>query len=59
MITDPAYVGEGVGMVLRKEDTALLAELNEALAAIIANGTYQKINEECFSLNSLTLEYAV
>lgn len=56
LITDPAYVGDGVGMALRKEDTALLAELNAALAAIIANGTYKKINEEYFTLNLLTLE---
>lgn len=56
MITDPVYVGEGVGMALRKEDATLLTDINLALAAIIANGTYQKINDAYFTLNLLTLK---
>jgi polar amino acid transport system substrate-binding protein len=56
MITDPAYVGEGVGMAMRKDDKALLEEVNLALEAIIANGTYKRINKEYFTLNLLTLE---
>jgi polar amino acid transport system substrate-binding protein len=56
MITDPAYVGDGVGMAMRKEDSALLDQVNLALTAIIANGTYQKINDVYFSLNLLTLK---
>ncbi len=56
MITDPVYVGEGVGMALRKEDSVLLTDINLALTAIIANGTYQKINDAYFTLNLLTLK---
>ena len=55
-ISDPKYVGEGVGMAVRKEDEALRQQLNEALAAIIADGTYQAINDKYFSVNLLTLE---
>ncbi|MBR7890160.1 transporter substrate-binding domain-containing protein, partial [Marinomonas sp. A79] len=56
MITDPAYVGEGVGIALRKEDKELLNEINSALASIISNGIYQEINDKYFSLNILTLK---
>jgi polar amino acid transport system substrate-binding protein len=55
-ISDPKYVGEGVGMALRKEDEALRLQLNQALASIIADGTYQAINDKFFSVNLLTLE---
>ncbi|MVW75076.1 ABC transporter substrate-binding protein [Pseudomonas xionganensis] len=55
-ISDPKYVGEGVGMAVRKEDEALRQQLNQALAAIIADGTYQAINDKFFSVNLLTLE---
>lgn len=50
-ITDPKYVGEGVGMAIRKEDTALQAKLNAALDAIVANGVYKSINDKYFSLD--------
>ncbi|MAF16836.1 MAG: amino acid ABC transporter [Marinomonas sp.] len=56
LITNPKYVGEGVGMALRKEDTELRERINKSLANIISNGTYQKINEQYFSLNLLTLK---
>lgn len=56
LITDPKYVGDGVGMALRKEDVQLRDRINQSLANIIANGTYQKINAQYFSLNLLTLE---
>ena len=55
-ITDPTYVGDGVGMAVRQEDDVLRVDLNKALAAIIANGTYQAINDKYFSLNLLTLK---
>ena len=50
-ITDPKYVGEGVGMAVRKEDGALREKLNAALDAIVANGEYKKINDKYFSLD--------
>ena len=56
MITDPTYVGEGVGMAMRQEDVALREQINKALATIIADGRYQKINSQYFSLNLLTLK---
>lgn len=56
LILDSKYVGEGVGMAVRKEDDELRVRLNLALSAIIADGTYQKINDKYFSLNLLTLE---
>lgn len=55
-ITDSTYVGDGVGMAIRQEDGALRDDLNKALAEIIANGTYQSINDKYFSLNLLTLK---
>ena len=49
-----AYVGdgyrldEGIGIALRKEDEALRRRLNRALEAILADGTYEKINARYF-----------
>ena len=37
-----------MGGGLRKGDDKLRLRLNEALKAIIANGTYKKINEKYF-----------
>lgn len=42
-VTDPDYFGTGLGIAVRLDDKALLAQLNEALKAIKADGTYQKI----------------
>lgn len=47
-LTDPAYVGEGVGVGLRKGDDSLKARFNTAIDAIVANGTYRKINDKYF-----------
>lgn len=55
-ISEAKYVGEGVGIALRKEDAALRDQLNQALAAIIADGTYKTINDKYFSVNLLTLQ---
>ncbi len=55
-ITDVKFVGEGVGMALRQEDDALRQKLNQALADIIADGTYKTINDKYFAINILTLE---
>ncbi|PXF29402.1 amino acid ABC transporter [Pokkaliibacter plantistimulans] len=56
LITDPTYVGEGVGMAVRKTDDALRQQLNQALDAIVANGTYKTINDKYFPINILTLK---
>jgi len=49
-----AFVGEAVlkddviGIGVRKEDTDLKEMINKALAAIVANGTYEEINKKYF-----------
>lgn len=45
------YFGTGVGIGLRKGDTALKNELNAAIKAIRANGTYKKINDKYFKFD--------
>ena len=46
--SDPVIHGEGAGIAIRKEDTALRDKFNEALEEIRADGTYEKINEKYF-----------
>jgi lysine-arginine-ornithine-binding protein len=46
--SDPAYFGSGVGIALRQGDDALLKQLNDAIDAIRADGTYEKINAKYF-----------
>jgi polar amino acid transport system substrate-binding protein len=55
-ITDPAFVGEGVGIALRKEDNDLRERLNKALVEIREDGTYQKINDKYFSIDVYTMK---
>jgi polar amino acid transport system substrate-binding protein len=45
---DAAYFGAGLGVGLRKEDTALKSAIDSALAALIADGTYQTIRAKYF-----------
>ena len=47
---DPIF-GVGVGGGLRKDDTALKERLNKAIAAIRANGTYDKIAKNYFDFD--------
>ena len=47
----PKYFGTGAGFALRKGDTALKTELNGAIKAIRANGTYKKINDKYFKMD--------
>ena len=55
-ITDPAFVGEGVGIAIRKEDTDLLAKMNAALKEIRADGTYKAINDKYFTIDVYTMK---
>jgi histidine transport system substrate-binding protein len=50
-IDDPTYFGQGDGLGLRKEDVALREAFNQALAAILANGTYARINRKYFDFD--------
>lgn len=47
-LKDPNYVGEGAGIAVRKGNTQLVSELNQAIDAIRANGEYQKIQAKYF-----------
>tara|TARA_B100000767_G_scaffold205320_1_gene192124 strand:- start:2413 stop:3189 length:777 start_codon:yes stop_codon:yes gene_type:complete len=55
-ITDPDFVGEGVGIAVRQEDDDLREKLNTALAEIRADGTYKTINDKYFDINIFTME---
>ncbi|GAA6160213.1 MULTISPECIES: transporter substrate-binding domain-containing protein [Ruegeria] len=46
---DPAILGRGVGAGVRKGDTELLEALNKGIAAILADGTHEKITEGYFT----------
>jgi len=46
---DPAILGRGVGAGVRKGDSDLLAALNKGIAAILADGTHEKITARYFT----------
>jgi len=48
---DPAILGSGVGIGLRKGDDALKAKLNAAIAALRANGKYDEISKNYFKFD--------
>ncbi|MBU3739296.1 MAG: ABC transporter substrate-binding protein [Rhodoferax sp.] len=53
-LNDPKYVkyfGIGAGIALRKGEDALRKELNEAIKAIRANGTYAKVQGKYFTFD--------
>ncbi|MHC6529877.1 MULTISPECIES: ABC transporter substrate-binding protein [unclassified Vibrio] len=50
-VTDKAYIGEGTALALRKQDQALAEKFNQAIDAIRANGTYDKIAAKYFSFD--------
>ncbi|MGE0230727.1 MAG: ABC transporter substrate-binding protein [Flavobacteriaceae bacterium] len=45
---EPVVKDDEIGIAVRKEDTELKEAFNKALAAIIENGTYKKVNEKYF-----------
>ncbi len=46
---DPAILGLGVGVGLRKGEDALKAQFNAAIAKVIADGTYEAISKPYFT----------
>ena len=48
LVGDGYGLDEGIGIAVRKEDDELRAALNTALAEILADGTYAKINAKYF-----------
>lgn len=55
-ITDPKFVGDGVGIALRQEDDQLREAINKAIDEIIADGTYKKINDKYFTIDVYTMK---
>ncbi|HEU0222298.1 MAG TPA: ABC transporter substrate-binding protein [Paracoccaceae bacterium] len=55
-ITDPKFVGEGVGIAVRQEDNELREKLNQALAEIREDGTYKAINDKYFPIDVYTMK---
>ena len=49
--TDSKWLGDGIGIAVRKGDSELLAMLNKAIDQIRADGTYQKINAKYFDFD--------
>jgi arginine/ornithine transport system substrate-binding protein len=50
-IDDPKYLGEGIGIGVRKGDSELQKALNDAIATIRKDGTYKKINDKYFNFD--------
>jgi arginine/ornithine transport system substrate-binding protein len=51
LLIEPAILGEGAGIAVRKEDTQLLAALNKALKEIREDGTYKRLNDQYFDFD--------
>ncbi|MEH6452947.1 MAG: ABC transporter substrate-binding protein [Psychromonas sp.] len=50
-LNDPKWFGEGAGIAIRKQDKELADNFNQAIAAIIANGTYKTIQDKYFDFD--------
>ena len=48
-LKEPKYFGYGAGIALRKGEDQLKADLNAAIKAIRANGTYKTLNDKYFA----------
>ena len=49
--TDPKYFGEGIGIAVRKQDSALADKFNAAIETIRKNGKYKAINDRYFDFD--------
>ena len=50
-VVDKKTLGEGAGVGLRKEDTVLKSKLDHAIAAMIKDGTYKKLESKYFDFD--------
>ena len=48
-VGEPVKLGEGVGVAMRKRDKELAEKINEALATLKEDGTYDEIMEKYFT----------
>ena len=55
-VLEAKYAGQGAGIAIRQEDTALVEAMNKALDEIVADGTYKAINDKYFKINIFTME---
>ncbi|MGB6406244.1 MAG: transporter substrate-binding domain-containing protein [Planococcus donghaensis] len=55
MVGDPLWI-EQAAVAINKDDEELLAAVNEALAAIVENGTYDEISNKWFGRNLLDVD---
>jgi polar amino acid transport system substrate-binding protein len=51
LVPDPVINGQGAGIAIRKDEPELKAMLNDAIAAIRADGTYEKIQSKYFDFD--------
>jgi len=49
--TEAKYFGDGIGIAVRKGDAANLTRINDAIAAIRANGKYKAIQDKYFDFD--------
>ncbi|MDH4612722.1 ABC transporter substrate-binding protein [Pseudomonas sp. BN102] len=49
--TEKKYFGEGAGIAVRKGDKALAEKINNAIAAIRANGKYKEVQDKYFKFD--------
>lgn len=50
-LNDKKWFGEGAGIAIRKEDTALIEKFNQAIETIRANGVYKQIQDKYFDFD--------
>ena len=50
-LSDPKWFGDGAGIAIRKQDTALVEKFNMAIDKIRSDGTYKAIQDKYFDFN--------
>jgi polar amino acid transport system substrate-binding protein len=52
VVPDKKYYGDGAGIAVRKGEDDLREKLNAAIKAVLADGTYKKINDKYFTFDA-------